>query len=195
MSYEKKDVRLYFDEKGNVGYAKFQARWDGLKKLKVNLGNKHFTQQVVEKAKILSREDQQRPLDIMIAGLTNDDSSGGIAATRPEDYDFFLFYLETHIREYQKIEGQTKQGMTGLSLLVNMFLQRQIQNLKKNVAGYNLPSSMDKDERIKFENQMVELFEKFCFPEKYHSLTSGHKTLFQIKKLMFIETSTSFSLV
>jgi creatine kinase len=44
----------------------------------------------------------------MIAGLTNDDSSVGIAATRPEDYDIFLFYLEPLIREYHKIEGQTK---------------------------------------------------------------------------------------
>lgn len=30
----------------------------------------------------------------MLAGLTNDDSSVGICATRPEDYDFYSFYLE-----------------------------------------------------------------------------------------------------
>lgn len=45
----------------------------------------------------------------------------------------------------------------------------------RNVVGYNLPSSMDKDERIKFENQMVDVFESFGFPGKYHSLTPGHK--------------------
>lgn len=41
----------------------------------------------------------------MIEGLTYNDSSVGIAATRPEDYDLFLFYLEPLIREYHKIEG------------------------------------------------------------------------------------------
>lgn len=45
----------------------------------------------------------------------------------------------------------------------------------RNVVGYNLPSSMNKDERIKFENQMVTVFENFGIPGKYHSLTPGHK--------------------
>lgn len=45
----------------------------------------------------------------------------------------------------------------------------------RNVVGYNLPSSMDKDERIRFEDQLVKVFETFGFPGKYHSLTPGHK--------------------
>jgi arginine kinase len=45
----------------------------------------------------------------MMGGLCNDDSSVGAYATRPEDYDIFSFYLEPLIREYHKIEGQTKQ--------------------------------------------------------------------------------------
>ena len=45
----------------------------------------------------------------MMGGLCNDDSSMGAYATRPEDYDVFSFYLEPLIREYHKIEGNTKQ--------------------------------------------------------------------------------------
>lgn len=45
----------------------------------------------------------------------------------------------------------------------------------RNVKGWNLPPSMDKDERIKFENKMVEVFGSFGIPGKYHSLTPGHK--------------------
>ncbi|CAD8209820.1 unnamed protein product [Paramecium pentaurelia] len=183
--FEKKDVRkLYLDDQGNVDYTKIQARWEEFKKNKVSLANKHFTQQVVEKAKTLSQEDQQRLLDIMIEGLTYNDSSVGIAATRPEDYDLFLFYLEPLIREYHKIEGQTKQEHdwnipVGEYVLTNIDPKLEKVSMRarvaRNVVGYSLPSSMDKDERIKFENQMVEVFEKFGFPGKYHSLTPGHK--------------------
>jgi creatine kinase len=45
----------------------------------------------------------------------------------------------------------------------------------RNVAGFNLPPKMDKEERIKFENTMVDVFEKFGISGTYHSLTPGHK--------------------
>ena len=45
----------------------------------------------------------------------------------------------------------------------------------RNVKGFNLPPSMNKEERLKFENTMVDVFEKFGLPGKYHSLTPGHK--------------------
>ena len=45
----------------------------------------------------------------------------------------------------------------------------------RNVAGWNLPPKMNKEERIKFENTLVEVFEKFGLPGKYHSLTPEHK--------------------
>ena len=47
----------------------------------------------------------------------------------------------------------------------------------RNVKGWNLPPSMDKAERIKFEDRMVQVFESFGIPGKYHSLTPGHKNL------------------
>ncbi len=44
----------------------------------------------------------------------------------------------------------------------------------RNIAGWNLPASMDKEERIQFEATMVEAFSKFGIPGKYHSLTPDH---------------------
>lgn len=45
----------------------------------------------------------------------------------------------------------------------------------RNVKGWNLPPSMNKEERLKFEDRMVSVFETFGLPGKYHSLTPGHK--------------------
>lgn len=45
----------------------------------------------------------------------------------------------------------------------------------RNVQGWNLPPKMNKEERLKFENTMVEVFEKFGIPGKYNSLTPEHK--------------------
>jgi len=44
-----------------------------------------------------------------MGGLENDDSSVGVYATRPEDYDLFSFYFEPLIREYHEIQGDTRQ--------------------------------------------------------------------------------------
>jgi arginine kinase len=52
----------------------------------------------------------------------------------------------------------------------------------RNVAGWNLPPKMDKQERLKFENTMVDIFEKFGLPGAYHSLTPEHKNLISNSK-------------
>lgn len=73
------------------------------------MANKHFTPQVSEQARNLPQDQQQRLLDVMMGGLSNDDSSVGVYATSPEDYDTFAFFLEPLIRAYHGIEGDTKQ--------------------------------------------------------------------------------------
>jgi arginine kinase len=45
----------------------------------------------------------------------------------------------------------------------------------RNVAGWNLPPNMNKEERLKFEETMVNVFENFGIEGKYNSLTPGHK--------------------
>jgi arginine kinase len=174
----------YLNESGKVDWDKVQARWNELKNGKVSLANKYFTQDVYNKSKSLPQEDQQRLLDIMMGGLENNDSSVGVYATRPEDYDTFAFYLETLIRDYHGISGDTKQEHDwnvpqGKYLLTN--IHNSLDNLSmrarvaRNVAGWNLPPKMDKDERLRFEARMVEVFESFPIPGNYHSLTPNHK--------------------
>ena len=120
----------------------------------------------------------------MMGGLCNPDSSVGVYATRPEDYVNFSFYLEPLIRAYHNIEGDTKQSHdwnipTGKYLLKDIKPDLDKVSMRarvaRNVKGWNLPPSMDKEERLRFEAKMEEVFAKFDIPGKYHSLTPGHK--------------------
>jgi creatine kinase len=152
--------KKYLNEQGKVDWGKVKSRWAFLKTVKESLANKFFTPEVEKKASSLPQEDQQRLLDIMMGGLENDDSSVGAYATRPEDYDQYGFYLEPLIKEYHKIEGNTKQEHdwnipVGQYLLTNIDPKLDHVSMRarvaRNVAGWNLPPKMDKDERIRFE--------------------------------------------
>ena len=156
-----------------------------MKNAKVSLANKFWTKEVGEKARSLPQEDQQRLLNIVMGGLANDDSSVGAYATRPEDYDVFAFFLEPLLRAYHNIEGDTKQ-VHDWNIPVNEYLLTKLDpkltnvsmraRVARNVKGWNLPPSMDKSERLKFEARMEQVFANFeGLPGKYHSLTPGHK--------------------
>jgi len=95
----------------------------------------------------------------MMGGLENDDSSVGVYATRPEDYDQYSFYLEPLIREYHGIHGDTRQEHdwnvpVGKFRLTN--INKNLKNVSmrarvaRNVKGWNLPPRMSKSERLKF---------------------------------------------
>jgi creatine kinase len=88
------------------------------------------------------------------------------------------------IRDYHKIEGKTKQThdwnipideyvLTKLDPRLDKVSMRA--RVARNVKGWNLPPSMSKEERLKFEERMVNIFETFGIPGKYHSLTPNHK--------------------
>ena len=119
-----------------------------------------------------------------MGGLCNDDSGVGAYATRPQDYDTFSFLLEPLTREYHGISGDTKQTHDW-NIPVGEYLLTKIDpklekvsmraRVARNVKGWNLPPSMDKTERLKFEQRMVQVFESFGIPGNYHSLTPGHK--------------------
>ena len=157
----------FLDAEGNVDYGKIDARWKQLKNIKVSLANKFWTDEVVKKAKELPQEEQQRLLDVVMGGLCNDDSGVGAYATRPEDYDTFSFLLEPLTREYHGISGDTKQTHDW-NIPVGEYLLTKIDpklekvsmraRVARNVKGWNLPPSMDKNERLKFEERMVQVF-------------------------------------
>ena len=157
-----------------------------MKNIKVSLANKYWTPEVRSKADGLPEEEKHRLLDVMMGGLCNDDSGVGAYATRPEDYDVFSFYLEPLIRTYHGIEGNTKQEHDWKIPVGEYVLTKIDPKLEKvsmrarvarNVKGWNLPPSMDKAERLKFEEKMYGVFNSFGIPGKYHSLTPGHKCL------------------
>ena len=130
-----------------------EQRWKLIGTFKQSLANKYFTPEVSKKARALSDDDKNRLLDIMMGGLSNPDSSVGAYATRPEDYDTFSFYLEPLIREYHKIEGQTKQAHDW-NIPVGEYVLTKIDprlekvsmraRVARNVKGWNLPPSMGK---------------------------------------------------
>lgn len=155
--------KLFLKENGDVDWNKVSERWAHLRPIKESLAAKYFTKEVAEKASTLPQADQSRLLNVMMGGLCNEDSGVGVYATRPEDYDAFSFYLEPLIRTYHNIEGDTKQEHDW-NIPVGKYLLQEINpaldkvsmraRVARNVKGWNLPPSMDKAERLKFEASM-----------------------------------------
>ena len=180
----KDEARAPYVKEGNVDWGKVSDRFRALKDVKVSLGNKHFTPRVREWAEGLSPDQQQRLLDVMAGGLSNEDASVGVYATRPSDYSELGRYLEPIIREYHNIAGDVAQahdwnipvGVYDLRLVDPSLSDVSMRaRVARNVSGWNLPSSMDKSERVKFEEFMVgSVFSKLPFAGKYYSLTPGH---------------------
>ena len=88
------------------------------------------------------------------------------------------------IREYHGIEGNTKQEHDWKIPVGEYVLTKIDPKLEKvsmrarvarNVKGWNLPPSMDKAERLRFEEKMEGIFSSFGIDGKYYSLTPGHK--------------------
>ncbi len=178
----------YLTTLGAVDWDKVAARYEELRSIKESLGNKHFTSQVKAWAATLSQADQHRLLDVMVGGLANDDASVGVYATRPEDYVEFAPHLEPVIREYHKIDGEVRQEHdwnipTGVYLLHKLDPSLTSVSMRarvaRNVSGWNLPSSMNQEERLRFEEFMTrEIFPKLPFSGSYRSLTPGHPAVF-----------------
>lgn len=174
----------FLDRDGKVSWGKVAARYEELRKTKVSLGNKYFTAEVQSWAMGLSQEEQHRLLNVMVGGLANDDASVGVYATRPEDYVLFAPYLEPIIRDYHGISGDTVQQhdwdipvgvyeLTKIDPALDHVSMRA--RVARNVEGWNLPSSMNKDERLTFERLIVDtVIATLPFRGKYYSLTPGH---------------------
>lgn len=127
-----------------------------------------------------------------MGGLENEDSGVGVYATRPEDYDKFSFFMKDLINDYHNIPAGTKQEHcwdipVGEYLLTKIDPRLEKVSMRarvaRNVAGWNLPPSMTKEERLKFEDQLVEIFKNFGIPGTYSSLTPGHKNLIEQGKI------------
>lgn len=176
--------KIFLDPNGNVDWNNVQERYQCLKGIKESLGNKYFTNDVKTWAVSLSSDEQHKLLDTMLGGLCNEDSSVGVYATSPKDYERFSLYIEPLIREYHKITGDVKQNHDWNIPVGEYILSKinpSLENISmrarvaRNVDGWNLPSSMDKDERIKFESFIEKIISSLPFEGKYFSMTPGHK--------------------
>lgn len=168
---------------GRINWDAVCARWNTLESAKQSLANKHFTRDVLMWAERLPVEDQHRLLDSMLSGLSNGDASVGAYAMRPDDYEKFGKFFEPIIREYHKIEGDVKQ-QHDWNIPVGEYVLTHIDpslehvsmraRVARNVSGWNLPSSMSLEERLRFETMMEEVFKGLPFTGTYRSLTPGH---------------------
>jgi len=125
-----------------------------------------------------SDEDKQRFLRCVRTGWENPTSGLGCYAMAPSDYDKFSFFFDPVIRDYHSAAADavhvtdwdasgvgeggvldvTKLGLDELSMRVRV---------GRNLAKFNLPGAMDKAERIRFEQTMLEAFKKLIADEKF----------------------------
>ncbi len=175
--------KLFLTNDGNVDWEKIEQRYDHLRSIQESLSNKHFTSEIKAWAMSLSSELQLRLLDIMLGGLCNEDSNVGVYISNAEDLEIFAKYLTPIIRDYHKIEGEVSQEHnwdipvgeylldTIDSSLANVSMRARVA---RNVAGWNMPSAMDLEERLRFEDEMEKVFESLPFKGQYTSMTPGH---------------------
>ncbi len=181
--YKDEARKLFLTDDGNVDWDKVSERNEYLRPIKESLSNKHFTSEIKSWAIFLSPELQLRLLDMMLGGLCNEDSNVGVYIANTEDLEIFGQYLEPIIRDYHKIEGDVRQEHDW-SIPVGEYLLNEIDSslsdvsmrarVARNVAGWNMPSSMSLDERLRFEGAMIKVFDALPFDGTYFSMTPGH---------------------
>jgi hypothetical protein len=145
----------------------------------------------------LPRELQSRLIQICRSGAENADSSLGMYAMSPDDYDVFFEYFDKVIREYHKIKGnvnhKTNWDLTtqqkrldemgcsdGKLDLTRLGLSGQTSmrvRVGRNLASFPLPGAMTREDRVKLEVTMIAAFKKLMadksFGGTYYSLTPG----------------------
>jgi len=118
---------------------------------------------------------------IVKTGLDNPDSGIGCYAMSPLDYSKYGGFFDKVIRDYHgdetgKQKHATDWDVEGADYDVKKLGQDELSmrvRVGRNLLGFNLPGEMDKDERIKFEQNMLPAFDQL--KDKYggtvHSLT------------------------
>jgi len=145
---------------------------------KSNPGNramKYFKNEDFEK---LNSEDKQRFLACVRTGFENKDSGLGCYAMKPSDYKEFGFFFDPVIRDYHSAAADAKHitdwdaskvGENGVLDVTKLGLEELSMRVRvgRNLDQYNLPGAMDKAERIKFEQTMLEAFKKLIADPAY----------------------------
>lgn len=131
----------------------------------------------------------------VITGVDNPDSGLGCYAQKPDDYDTFGEFFDKVIGDYHKNDPAfdakanphatnwdiSDCGNGGVIDLKECGLKEELSmrvRVGRNLKGFNLPGSMDKAERIKFEIKMVEAFNSLIANENFggnvYSMSPDH---------------------
>ncbi|KAJ3322422.1 hypothetical protein HDV06_003142, partial [Boothiomyces sp. JEL0866] len=156
-----------------------------------NLMAKHFTEEYYNS---LDDAKKTRLLKICKSGGDNPDSSLGMYAQQPDDYDEFAVYFDKVIREYHKITSDGTHvnnwdmssrkakleslgcvdGKLDLALLGLGKTSMRVR-VGRNLSSFPLPGSMTKNDRIKMEEKMANAFKSLIsdprYGGNYYSLT------------------------
>ena len=114
-------------------------------------------------------------------GIDNPDSGMGCYATKPQHYTQFKPFFGKVIGDYHKNDTEcalvhvndwdaSGVGEGGVLDLAKLGMTEPISmrvRVGRNLAAFNLPGAMDKDERIKFEQTMLAAFAKLIAMEGY----------------------------
>jgi hypothetical protein len=156
-----------------------------------NLMAKHFSEEYFAS---LSQAKQSRLLKICRSGADNHDSSVGMYAQQPDDYDEFSDYFDKVIREYHKISGNAshvnnwdlstkKEKLDALDCsdgkldVSKLGLENCSMRVRvgRNLKEFPLPGSMSRADRVQMELKMVSAFKSLIGDPKfgggYYSLT------------------------
>lgn len=129
----------------------------------------------------LSNEDAITFYKCIKTGIENPDSGLGCYAMTPTDYSKFGGFFDKVIRDYHGDESGCKKHETNWDTadadydVTKLGLDELSMRVRvgRNLKGFNLPGKMSKDERIKFELQMLPAFDQLMdkYGGKVHSLT------------------------
>lgn len=162
-----------------VGLAAFAAELQKIKAAQLanpkNLAMKYFDEAYFAG---LSSEAQQRLLAIVRSGFENSDSGMGCYAMRPDDYDTFNAFFDPVIRDYHGANADAVHetdwdtsaiGSKGVLDVTKLGLKELSMRVRvgRNLAAFNLPGSMDRDERVRFEQTMLKAFAKLQSMPEY----------------------------
>ncbi len=148
-----------------------------------NLMARHFDEDYYSGLDELSRKRLDK---IIFTGIKNPNSNMGAYAMAPQDYDEFAPMLEPMIRDFHDIVeeeeiAQVHDWDTGAVSCDLGAIDARLKDVSmrvrvaRNVSTYPLPGAMSKEQRVSFENMLVEAFSNLCenpaFGGKYMSIT------------------------
>merc|ERR1719220_74850 len=143
-----------------------------------NPGNravKYFSKDDYDK---LAEDAKERFLACVRTGWENPTSGLGCYAMAPNDYDDFNFFFDKVIRDYHAADENSVHvtdwdasavGDNGVLDVTALGLDELSMRVRvgRNLSSFNLPGAMSREERIKFEQTMLEAFKKLIRNEEY----------------------------